>query len=299
MLVLNDVVITGNTGFIGNHLTTLLSDKKFKILGISNKKSKNKNIKQITKDLHNIKNSDIPKNSTIIHLAAVSDISFCQENPVACFKTNVLGTQHLLEISRNRNCNFLFVSSSHVYGSPDKLPLKENSSLNPSNIYAASKVSGESLCNAYRESYGMKTIVARLFSVYGPNSPPHLMINNLATQIISKNTVKLGNLFPKRDFIFVEDVVSAIYFLLKKQKSGIFNIGTGKSTSILEICKTFENFSQKPIQIKQNPKLVRKNDIPEIRSDISKMKKLGWKPKFTLYQGLKNTFDWYNSKFLN
>ena len=294
---MKEIIITGHTGFIGTSLTQKLIGSPYKITGISRTKQKQFSIKQKQKDLNKITNSDIPKNSIIGHLSANADFALCQKKPKECFFTNVVGTEHLLEIARKKDCKLLFLSTSHTYGVPRKLPIREDHRREATSIYSATKLQGEILCESFSKTYGMDITMVRLFSVYGPKSPKYSLIKRIIKQLLEKNELRLGKLFPKRDFIFIDDVVRALIILLKQIKGfNTFNIGSGKSTSIQTLCNKLMKLEKKTIPIIPEKTLLRKNDIPEIKSDISKMKQLGWEPKISLDEGLKRTLNWHKTK---
>lgn len=286
------ILVTGYSGFIGNNLIKKLG-KRYKIVGVSNVKNSIHSITKIRKDIRNLSYRDIPKDiSYIIHLAAISDISYCQKNPSECFDVNIRGTQNLLEISRKIGSKFLFVSTSHVYGIPSKLPVSEDHPKSPASVYATSKLAGEIISESYAKNYGMDISIVRLFSVYGPNSPPHLVISRIINQLQTSKVIKLGNLYPRRDFVFVDDVVSAIEIIIEKSSGfKIFNIGNGRSYSIREICKNLQEISGMKIPIISIPTLTRKQEIRNIVSDVSKIARLGWKPKTPLKVGLRISFE--------
>lgn len=293
------ILVTGHTGFLGSHLVKQLS-KKYKILGISNQTPENPLIKQIKKDIRKVKLNDIPNDiSYIIHLAAITDVQYCQKYPTECFNVNVLGTQNLLELCRKLNSKFIYFSTSHVYGIPKTLPLDENHTLCPISNYAASKLAAEIICKSYSESYNMDCAVLRIFSVYGPKSPRYLVTSRIISQFLMKNVLELGNVNSKRDFIFVKDVINAVEFVMKKSKQyKIYNVGNGKSCSILDLCNILESITGKKITIKSKRSFLRKNDINNMFSNNFNLRQLGWKPKVSLNEGLQITFDWFalNSK---
>lgn len=292
--ILKKVLLTGHSGFLGSHLTKELT-KNYQVLGISDKKIKNPDIKQIKKDIRKIKPSDVPKDiSYIFHLAALTDIQYCQKFPSTCFDVNVMGTQNILEICRKLDSKFLFLSTSHVYGKPKTLPIREDHPTVPTSIYSTSKLAAEIICESYAKSYGIDCSILRIFSVYGPNSPPHLVTSRIISQILTKDVLQLGNIKTKRDFIFVNDIISAIKLVMKKSKGfNIYNVGNGKSHSILELCNLLQKISDKKISIKSKKSLLRKNEIDDVISNSLKLKKLGWKPMFSLNEGLKITYDWF------
>jgi len=289
---LKKLLITGHTGFIGTHLVKSLSEN-YELFGVSLNNSPNK-INQIKKDINKVNINDLPKNITsIIHLAALTDIDYCQKNPLECFEINMNGTQNMLEIARKINANFIYLSTNHVYGMPQKLPIRENHPKNPESIYANSKLLGELACQAYSKNYGINVSIIRLFSVYGPNSPKHLVTTKIISQILQNTSIKLGNLYPKRDFIFIDDVISAIKLILRKTSGyNEFNVGTGKSHSISELCAILKKISGSTKKITNIKSKSRKNEIRNIYSNSNKLKKLGWKPTVTLTNGLKETYHW-------
>lgn len=290
------VLITGYNGFIGSHLVPELQNN-FRIIGISTSKTPKLRIQQIKKDITKITSQDIPhKISYIIHLAAMSDVDFCEEHPHKAFLINVYGTQQVLEIARKKNSNLLFMSTSHVFGSPKTSTINEVYHKDPQSIYAATKLEGEILCKSYANSYGLNIDIARLFSLYGPNNPQHSVVNSIIQQILTRQTITLGSTKTKRDFLFIKDAVKAILLIMKKNHGfNDYNIGTGKSSSIMDVCSILKKISQKEIPIKSVNSKIRKKDAFQLISDSNKIKKLGWNPTTTLYHGLRTTYEWYKS----
>jgi len=294
---LKKIVVTGYNGFVGYHLVDTLL-KKYEIVGISNTPHTKQNILQIRKDIRSITVKELPKNIYgIIHLAALTNVAYCQNHPVHCYDVNVTGTQNMLEVARKIDSKFIFVSTSHVYGIPQKLPIAEDHPKNPTSIYSASKLAGEILAESYARSYGMDVTILRLFSVYGPKSPSHLVTSRIISQLLEKNVIRLGNVHPKRDFVYIDDVVKAMDLVLKKSQGlNIYNVGTGKSYSILDLCNLLRKIARKKILVKSVKSYSRKSEVDEIVSNSSKIRKLGWKPKVELLDGLKITFDWFVSQ---
>ncbi len=296
---MNTLLVTGHSGFIGNNLLDSISNQ-YRIFGLSKKKlsykKRNQNVTQIKQNILNIDEKKIPRKiSCIIHMAALTDVKFCEENPLKCFEINVTGTQNMLEIARKQDSKFLYMSTSHVFGIPKKLPIDENHPRNPTSIYSASKLGGEILCESYSKSYGLDVSIIRLFSIYGPKSPPHLVTSKIISQFLTKkNTLYLGNLSPKRDFVYVNDAIKAIELVLKKIKGfNSYNVGSGKAYSIQEICNHLKKIANKKVTIKTTKSLKRKNDIDKIVANPTKMKKLGWTPETNFYDGIKLTYDWF------
>jgi UDP-glucose 4-epimerase len=291
---MKQIIITGHNGFLGSNLLLKLISEKYDITGISKTIKKNDSIKQIKRNILNIKDSDIAKNSCIIHLAAITDVVYCEKYPEECYKVNVMATQKILEIARKKNCSLIYPSTSHVYGIPRKLPIKETHPTNASSVYSESKISGEKLCEMYSKSYGLNISVLRLFSTYGPKNSEYKVESRIITQLLSNRSIKIGNLSPKRDFIYIDDVIRAFQIVIKNLKGfNIYNVGLERSYSIQEICNILKKLSGKKISVVTDKTKLRKNDIKNVVSDCSKIKKLGWKPKISINKGLELTLNWY------
>ena len=287
------LLVTGSSGFVGSHLTNSLISKKYSVLGLAHQKTKKSTLKTIIKDISKVQSSTFTQDlSCIIHAAAITDLKKCHDSPVESIKTNVFGTLNMLEIARKKDSKFVYVSTSHVYGVPEKIPIKEKHVTNPTSIYASSKLEGEHFCEMYSKLYGMDVSVIRLFSVYGPQSPSYNVISKIILQLLTSNVIRLGDITPKRDFIFISDVVDAIELIMKKTKDfSIFNVGSGKSLSIQDVCNMLKKISKNDAKVLSTKSNFRKNDAQNIVADISKIKKLEWKPKILIKDGLKLTFE--------
>ena len=290
------ILITGATGFIGTHLIPELI-KNHKIVGISKNKIKtSKNFTSSNVDITNEKLKIKNKYTDIIHMAAYSDVTYCNLNPTKCYELNVKSTQKMLEIARKKDSNFIFLSSSHVYGNSIRQPILENSLCNPSTHYASSKRMSEILCETYAKTYGLDIKIARLFSVYGPKSPKSNLIFNIVDQMINNSKITLGNTYPKRDFIFISDVIAGLIKILnsKKKEFQVYNIGSGKSISVEDLVKNCSTVYNKKLKIISSKERRRKNEVKDIRANISKMKKeFNWKPEISLKKGLEITYNHY------
>ena len=282
------ILITGSSGFIGKNLVeSLLSE--YKVIGLSKKNSK---LNHITKDISKITSKDFKNIFCVIHLAAITDPKVCENFPDKCITTNVLGTQKILEAARKNNCKVIYASTSHVYGIPEKVPIKETASTLPNSIYAGSKLAGEILCESYHNQFNMDISIVRIFSVYGPKSNKHCVLPSIVAQLKNSNIIKLGNINSRRDFIFISDIIDAFKIILNNNNGfNVYNVGTEKSYSIKEICKKFEKIYGKKIIIKNNLKQNRKFDAKNIVCDATKLKKLGWKSKISLDEGLKKMIN--------
>ena len=291
--------MTGSSGFIGSYLVPQLLKQNYKVFGISKRKQKSfKNFISHSMDISKITNSKLQNNfSKIIHMAALSDVDYCNLNPSKCYEINVNGTQKMLEIARKNDAEFIFLSSSHIYGNSKNLPLSETESSLPLSHYASSKKMSEILCETYALTYGLNIQIARIFSVYGPNSSKSNFIFNVINQVIHDSQIILGNITPKRDFIFIDDVITGLLNIINSKKKGcnIYNLGTGKSTSIIDLIDLVLNFSNKKMRVISKKDKIRKNDVLEVCANISKMNsQFNWKPQVSLKKGLEITYKHYS-----
>ena len=298
-MLMKQIVITGHNGFLGSNLLIKLISEKYDITGISKTIKKNDSIKQIKRNILNIKDSDIVENSCIIHLAAITDVAYCEKYPEECYKVNVMATQKILEIARKKNCSLIYPSTSHVYAIPHKLPIKETHTTNPTSVYSESKIAGEKLCEMYSKSYDLNISVLRLFSTYGPKNSEYKVESRIITQLLSNRSIKIGNLSPKRDFIYKDDAIRAFQIAIKNLKNfNKYNIGSERSYPIQEIYNILKKLSGKKNPVIRQKTKIRKNDVKNVVSDCSKIKKLGWKPEISINEGLELTLNWHIAKKL-
>ena len=175
----------------------------------------------------------------------------------------------------------MIFTSSYVYGVPKYLPIDEIHPINPFNPYAQSKLIGEELCSGYNRDFNVPIIIFRPFNIYGKSQCEHFLIPKIIKQA-KQGKIQLEDSRPKRDFIYIDDVIDAyekaIYY--KKTPFEIFNLGTGKSTSINDLSKTIANKINKKISISFSEKK-RKNEVLDTIANIDKAYSyLKWKPKF-------------------
>jgi len=196
---------------------------------------------------------------------------------------------------RKKDTKFIFASTSHVYGKPEKNPISEKERTKAGSIYATTKMMGENLCESYAKTYGLNIAIFRFFSLYGPYAPKHNVVYNIINQYRDNSKIKIGNLKPRRDFLYIDDAIRAIKIVNKNQKGfQIFNVGSGKSFSIKTVCDKIEKIIKKKVRIEVDKSKIRKNDVLEMRCSYNKIKKIHcWKPLISLDEGLKKTCDYY------
>lgn len=308
------ILVTGGAGFIGSHLSEALLKKKFEVVCLDDfndyynskfkwqnieKAKKNKNFKLYKADIRDLKKiSEIFKREKIekiVHLAARAGIRASLENPNLYFYTNFFGTKNLLELSVKNNVKqFIFGSSSSVYGNLSKIPFSEDDlNLSPISPYGASKFSAEQLSSSFNKVYRLPILILRFFTVYGPRGRPDMAPYIFTKAIIEEKPIKkFGTGDSQRDYTYVGDIVEGIILSLGKDlEFEIINLGNSKPVSLNDFITTLEKILKKKAIIKEEKE--QPGDVLKTYADIKKAKKLlGWEPKVKLEDGLKNFVNW-------
>jgi len=304
------VLITGGSGFIGSHLIDSFLKVGYETVVFDNFSSgkienirqymSNKSFQLIKGDVRNPEDVEeaVKGVDAVYHLAAIVNIPLSIENPLLIEDVNVRGTLNLLEASVKHNVQqFIYVSTCAVYGEARYLPIDEEHPTNPLSPYGASKLAAEHYCKVFHRIHDLQTVCLRFFNVYGSKQPSGPYGGVITTFLESlkkgKPLVIYGDGNQTRDFIYVADVAEACMIALRcKNCSGkTFNIGTGTQTSINKLAQIL-------IELVDNPHAKifhsneRKGDIRESYADISRAEKeLGFKPKFSIYEGLKKLIE--------
>lgn len=301
------VIITGGAGFIGSHIAELLLKKGYRVVIIDNfETGRLDNINKLNKSKIQVINADVSdykkiennfKNiDYVFHLAALADIVPSIEQPDKYFKSNVTGTLNILKASKKYNVKkVIYAASASCYGIVKKFPTSENEIINTEYPYALTKYLGEQLLIHWSKVYKLSTISLRLFNVYGLRSRTTgaygAMFGVFLAQKINKKPLTIvGNGKQTRDFTYVSDVANAFYkAATSKIFHEIFNVGTGKPTSVNFIAK---KLGGEVVKIPKRP-----GEPDKSQADIKKIKKhLKWKPSISIDQGIKimldNINDW-------
>ncbi|MEO6523823.1 MAG: NAD-dependent epimerase/dehydratase family protein [Mucilaginibacter sp.] len=307
------ILVTGGAGFIGNHLISeLLSDKENEIICMDNLdpfysiKQKDINIKSFFNN-PNFKfiNGDIRNNADlnqigsidkIVHLAAKAGIRPSIDNAYLYYEVNVLGTQRLIDYAIKYNVKqFVFASSSSVYGINKNLPWEEEDITQPISPYASSKLSAESIGYVASHLYGIRFIALRLFTVYGPGQRPDLAIYKFVQASLKKKKIRIyGDGSSSRDYTYVKDVVNGIIQAMNYDLSlfEIINIGNSKQVTLLELVKAIECLTDSSIKVEFLPE--QPGDAPHTCGNIIKAQHLlNYYPATKLSEGLKLFYSWF------
>ena len=312
-------LITGGAGFIGSNLIqhllgvekeifiTCIDDfdpfysKEIKELNISGFVN-NPAIRLLNYDVSNIDVKRLVEEinepvDVIIHLAAKAGVRPSILNPSSYQQANVLGLQNILDFSKEKNCKqFVFASSSSVYGINDHFPWKEDEQLMPISPYAMTKLAGEMLGHVYSKLYDIRFIALRFFTVYGPGQRPDLAIHKFTKLILNDKPIAMyGNGTTSRDYTYINDTINGITGAIKYNKTNfeIINLGNNYTISLKELIRSIENVIGKTAIIEQLPE--QPGDVPKTFADISKAKNLlGYEPITKLDEGLKKFYEWFS-----
>ena len=310
------ITITGAAGFIGYHVCLKLLDSGEHVIGIDNinnyydpalKEARLSNLKKY-ENFHFFK-VDICdfeklgkifanfKPQKICHLAAQAGVRYSLTNPFAYQKSNNEGFLNMLEMARKFNIhNFVFASSSSVYGGNTKLPFSESDPVEkPISLYAATKRSNELTAHCYNHLYGIPCSGLRFFTVYGPWGRPDMALFIFTKAIIENKPVKIFNNGKMiRNFTYIDDIVDGVIRVINNPKPyEIYNIGNDKAENLMDFISEIEkNIGKKAIR-EFAP--IQPGDVVETVADISKIKELCYVPETNIDSGIKNFISWYNS----
>ncbi len=273
------ILLTGASGFIGRALK-----KRFLANGHS--------LLELNSENGGVTNPDLfqamagKEISHVFHLAGKTFVPDSWDDPAGFFSTNVAGTQNVLEFCRQQKVGLTFVSA-YLYGQPGRLPISENCPIRPNNPYAQSKHLAEQLCGFYAREFGVKVNIIRPFNVYGDGQQDRFLIPTIIKQAREQATIVLKDLEPRRDYVFLEDLVDALVATLGcSEQYAVFNIGSGYSLSVREVVETVQMAlgTDKPVR---DEGVIRTNEISDVVADIRRARAgLGWKPRTGFSEGI-------------
>ncbi|ELZ39418.1 NAD-dependent epimerase/dehydratase family protein [Halorubrum tebenquichense] len=294
-----NVLITGGTGFIGSHLVRELNTNNRRVTVLARERDATEHF---SSDVQSIFGDVTFRNTlpsfeqfdAVFHLAGVVSVSGSIRNPQQTFSVNTTGTQNVLEQCRIDDVDhFVYLSSASIYGEPDRLPISEEHPIQPTHPYAATKAAGENLVQGYGAAYGIETTIIRAFTVYGPGQTEQNLIPTVIRQAQTKDRIQLGNMEPTRDFIHVSDLVRAVEMLTTQEepKYEIYNVGSGQEHSVGEVVETIlKELDKTELKvISEGTGRSREVEISRMVSDNSRIRDLGWSPKYDLEAGIVDT----------
>jgi GDP-4-dehydro-6-deoxy-D-mannose reductase len=301
------ILITGINGFVGRNFLQVLLEKSpnAEVYGIDRSFNTSEHFTPVECDLTQREKvkcvlSEISPDY-IFHFAGTA----YAKDWDTLFSANVKSTLNLLESARELTFNprIIIIGSAAEYGIVEKIPVAETAPPNPASPYGASMSCRTNIALAFG-NMGCDIVVGRVFNTTGAGVTHMTPVGSFAKQVaeiekgLDELTVRTGNLNPERDFIDIEDVARAFYFLaLKGKRSSIYNICSGKPNSIATILNTYMELSHRKFRVISDPTLVKENDISIMYGDNEKIQdETGWKPEIGLRESLKRTLDYYRKE---
>lgn len=307
------VLVTGAGGFIGSHLVEVLAQRGARVRALVRYNSRGgwghlegldtgaaRRVSVISGDVRDPRcvAEAVAGCSTVFHLAALIAIPYSYRAPQSYVDTNVTGTVNVLEACRNHRVRRLVhTSTSEVYGTARYTPIDEEHPLQGQSPYSASKIAADKLVESYHRSFGLAAVTVRPFNTYGPRQSARAVICAVLCQLLSgRKTLAVGSLSPVRDFNFVADTVEGFLAAAKAPKAvgRTINLGTGRGVSIGETVRLLLRLSGRDAALRTDRRRVRPeaSEVFKLLADAGLAKKLlGWRPRFTLEEGLVRTIE--------
>ena len=295
-----NILITGIAGQLGNRLSEILVEMGIEHRGISRSLDYKTNVSYLCKDLLEIDNEELSEFikpvSHVIHFADVINASRNFERDLEKqFKNCCLGTIKLLNCLHSNIEHFSFASSYSVYGKPKELPITEETTPHPENIYSFSKLSTENYLTLFRSMNDIPVSILRIASIYGPgpkrDNYSRSVPNMIETVLDGKSPYVCGDGTTFRDYMYIDDCINAIISASRLKADDIFNIASGIGTTIKELADNIIHISGIDYALEHRHDLEIEWDSV---CDISKMKnELKYEPKFSISDGLELTYEWH------
>ncbi|MFX1537031.1 MAG: NAD-dependent epimerase/dehydratase family protein [Promethearchaeota archaeon] len=306
------VLVTGGNGFIGNLMLPRLSELEYDVYCLERYVTGRyvlggqRLVKTVFGDLRDPfavrKAVREVQPDAVIHLAAISAVSYSYNHPIDVMETNFLGTVNLAESCLREVPSFkrfLFAGTSEEYGNQKNIPIKETAELHPNSPYAVSKVAADKYLQYMHDAYDFPVTILRNFNTYGRINNTHFVVERIIVQMLQEKTARLGDPTPIRDFMYVEDHVNSYLACLNSDKTigETLNFCTGRGVSIAQLAELITKLTDFEGDIVWDTIPKRPLDIAVLVGDCSKAEQLlGWKPKLMLEDGLRFTVDsWRNN----
>lgn len=307
------VLVTGAGGFIGSHLIERLIDLGADVKGFARYNSRNDwglleiipsqkldSLQIISGDLQDYDAvfSAVRDVDVIFHLGSLISIPYSYIRPRDTIENNILSTLNILTAARDLGVEkVVHTSSSEVYGTALYVPIDEKHPLQGQSPYSASKIGADKIAESFYCSFDLPVATIRPFNTYGPRQSARAIIPTIITQAIEQEKIKLGSLFPTRDYTFVKDTVNGFISTAESKSSigEVINIGSNFEISMGDLAQRISSLLNKDIEIVQDSSRVRpfKSEVKRLWCDNAKAKRLlGWEPQVSLDEGLKETIEW-------
>jgi UDP-glucuronate 4-epimerase len=314
---MKNILITGGAGFIGSHLVDrLLGEGGWRITVVDDLNDfydpaiKRENIsgplanpdfKLVEADIRNQEALAQVFSETnfdcIVHLAARAGVRPSLKEPRLYVETNINGTMNLLELARSNGVKqFVFGSSSSVYGLNSKVPFSEDDPIfNPISPYAATKAAGELLCHSYAHLYDMRIVCLRFFTVYGARQRPDLAIHKFAKLITAGRPIPVfGDGTTRRDYTYIDDIIAGVRAAVDYDQSNyeVINLGESRTVELRELISLLEKALGRHAEIDRQP--LQPGDVTQTFADIARARRLlGYDPQTQIESGIQKFVEWF------
>jgi len=314
---MSKILVTGGAGFIGSHLCERLLKEGHRVICLDNfddfydPKLKIENVERlsrkfpdgfllITGDIRNPEHlKEVRKSkqvSFVIHLAARAGVRPSLLQPLLYEDVNVKGTLMLLEFCKEHGIgDFIFASSSSVYGENQRVPFSEQDlDIRPISPYGATKRAGELLTSSYHHLYGMNIACLRIFTAYGPRQRPEMAIHKFTRLMDEGRKIPMyGDGSSRRDYTYIDDLIEGIMGVIRHHKGfEIYNLGESQTTSLKELIQLIERALGKEAKIETLE--AQPGDVTITYADITKAReKLGYRPQVKMEEGVKRFVEWF------
>jgi nucleoside-diphosphate-sugar epimerase len=277
----NSILVTGASGFVGKALVEALRRRGDHVL------------------THTRENGDLSQTELtatgvrhVYHLAAKTFVPDSWNDPQSFYRVNVLSTAGVMEYCR-RNAASVTLLSSYVYGRPERLPIAEDHPVRAFNPYSHSKLLSEQIAQFYQSAFGVPITIVRAFNLYGPGQPRHFLIPTLIAQALPTDgeTIVAEDGDPRRDYIFISDLIDLLERFADHPKPGVYNAGSGVSTSVREVANLIIDLTGTHKRfVSRGAK--RPDEVNDTVADISRAaSELNWAPAVSLRKGLQLTIE--------
>jgi len=313
------ILVTGAAGFIGFHLSRELLEKGYRVIGldsmneyydVSLKESRLEILKSYPdfvfckEDIQNLpglkKVFQTHAIDRVCNLAAQAGVRYSLENPFSYQKSNLEGFLNLLEMAREYQVqNFVYASSSSVYGSNEKTPFSVEDRVDtPVSLYAATKKANELMAHAYHHLFDFPCTGLRFFTVYGPWGRPDMALFLFTDAILNNRPIDVYNYGRmRRDFTYIDDIVNGTIAAIEKPHAcEVFNLGNSDTTELMEFIRIIEE--ELGMEAQKNMMPIQPGDVPATSADIQKSKEmLGFSPRTSIREGIHNFLVWYREYY--
>ncbi len=310
------VLVTGASGFIGSHLVEELLKMGANVRAFVRYTSSGHlgNLRYVDDSAENLeivmgdlKDPYACKNAMqdvdyVFHLASVISIPYSYRNPREYFENNVFFILNILQAAQELGTKaVIHTSTSEVYGTAEQVPIPESHPLKAQSPYSASKIAADKAAESFYRAFDSPVLIVRPFNTYGPRQSIRAVIPTIITQALNQKVILLGDTRPTRDFMYIEDTVSA-FIEAANNAENLFgktlNFGTGVEVSIENIVNTIRKITQSNAKVVFDATRIRptKSEVSRLCADVSLAKKLlKWKSKVALEDGLSKTIQWYKN----